>query len=111
MPMITSFIESEDRLDLSFHGDLDLTITQEVCQLFAKIPSTLKTCILDLTELDRVFDSGMALLWLLNEQLQRIGATVVVLTDRPEILKRLPRIMSNALSVVPQDTEMAAYTR
>ncbi|NEV60964.1 STAS domain-containing protein [Thiorhodococcus minor] len=111
MPMITSFIESEDRLDLSFHGDLDLTITQEVCQLFLKIPSTLRTCILDLTELERVFDSGMALLWLLNEQLQRIGATVVVLTDHPEILQRLPRIMSNAFSVVPQDSGLAASAR
>lgn len=111
MPMITSFIESEDRLDLSFHGDLDLTITEEICQLFAAIPSTLRTCILDLTGLERVFDSGMALLWLLNEQLKHIGATVVVLSDHPEILQRIPRIMSNALSVVPQDSGLAAQAR
>ena len=108
MPMITSFIASEDRLDLSFHGNLDLTMTEEVCQLFASIPSTLRTCIMDLTGLERVFDSGMALLWLLNERLKRIGATVVVLSDHPEILQRIPRIMSNALSVVPQDSDFAA---
>jgi ABC-type transporter Mla MlaB component len=111
MPMITSFIASEDRLDLSFHGDLDLTLTEEICQLFTALPSTLRTCILDLTGLDRVFDSGMAMLWLLNERLKKIGATVVVLSDHPEILQRIPRIMSNALSVIPQDraTAPAAY--
>ncbi|MBK1723193.1 hypothetical protein [Thiocystis violacea] len=111
MPMITSFIASEDRLDLSFHGNLDLTITEEVCQLFTAIPSTLRTCIMDLTGLDRVFDSGMALLWLLNERLKRIGATVVILSDHPEILKRVPRIMSNALSVIPQDSGLATQMR
>ena len=107
MPMITSFIASEDRLDLSFHGNLDLTITEEICQLFASLPSTLRTCILDLTGLERVFDSGMAMLWLLNERLKRIGATVVVLSDHPDVLRRIPRIMSNALSVIPQDTALA----
>ncbi|MFD2110696.1 hypothetical protein [Thiorhodococcus fuscus] len=102
--MITSFIPSEDRLDLSFHGDLDLTISEDVCLISATIPTTLRTCILDLTRLDRVFDSGLALLWMLNEQLQRIGATVVVLSDHPEILRRTPRVLSNALNVVPQDS-------
>ncbi|MTW22105.1 hypothetical protein [Allochromatium palmeri] len=104
MPLITSFIPSEDRLDLSFHGNLDLTITDEVCQVFAAIPTNLQTCIMDLTCLDRVFDSGLALLWMLNERLQHIGARVVVLSDRPEIISRIPRIMSNVLSVVPQDS-------
>ena len=108
MPMITSFIASEDRLDLSFHGNLDLTLTEEICQLFASLPSTLRTCILDLTGLERVFDSGMAMLWLLNERLKIIGATVVVLSDHPEILRRIPRVMSNALSVIPQDRAVPA---
>ena len=108
MPLTTSFIPSEDRLDLSFHGNLDLTITDEVCRVFAAIPTTLQTCIMDLTRLDRVFDSGLALLWMLNERLQHIGARVVVLSDHPEILRRIPRIMSNVLSVVPQDSGVAA---
>jgi ABC-type transporter Mla MlaB component len=69
MPMSTSFIPSEDRLDLSFHGDLDLTMSEEVCRVFASIPVSLRTCIMDLTGLDRVFDSGLALLWMLNERL------------------------------------------
>jgi ABC-type transporter Mla MlaB component len=107
MPLITSFIPSEDRLDLSFDGDLDLTITEDVCQVSALIPATLRTCIMDLTRLERVFDSGIALLWMLNERLQHIGATVVVLSDHPEILRRIPRIMSNVLSVVPKDTAVA----
>jgi ABC-type transporter Mla MlaB component len=104
MPMMTSFIPSEDRLDLLFHGDLDLTISEDACRVFADIPVGLRTCIMDLTRLDRVFDSGLALLWMLNERLQRIGATVVVLSDHPELQRRLPLIMSNAFNVIPQDS-------
>lgn len=111
MPMISSFIPSEDRLDLSFNGNLDLTITEDVCLVFAAIPATLQTCIMDLTRLDRVFDSGLALLWLLNERLKQIGARVVVLSDHPEILRRIPSIMSNVLSVVPQDSALEARAR
>lgn len=107
MPMNTSFIPSEDRLDLSFYGDLDLTISEDVCRVSADIPLSLRTCILDLTHLDRVFDSGIAMLWMLNEQLKRIGTTVVVLSDHPDILRRVPRIMTNALNVVPQDVPRA----
>ncbi|EXJ14244.1 hypothetical protein D779_2915 [Imhoffiella purpurea] len=91
-------------MDLSFHGDLDLTISEDVCQLSAAIPANLRTCILDLTRLDRVFDSGIALLWMLNERLQHMGATVVVLSDHPDILSRVPHVLSNALSVVPKDS-------
>lgn len=104
MPMMTSYIPSEDRLDLLFHGDLDLTISEDACRVFVEIPSTLRTCIMDLTGLERIFDSGLALLWMLNERLRRIGATVVVLSDRPELQRRLPLIMSNAFNVVPKDS-------
>ncbi|MGQ9659461.1 MAG: STAS domain-containing protein [Thermochromatium sp.] len=110
MPLTTSFIPSEDRLDLSFAGDLDLTITDEVFQVFAAIPTNLQTCVIDLTRLDRVFDSGLALLWMLNERLRHIGARVVVLSDHPELLSRIQRIMSNVLSVVPQDSALAPRT-
>lgn len=104
MPMISSFIPSEDRLDLLFHGDLDLTLSEDVCQIFANIPVGLRTCIMDMTRLDRVFDSGLALMWMLNEQLRRIGATVVVLSDHPELQRRIPRVMKNAFNVVPKDS-------
>ena len=104
MPMMTSFIPSEDRLDLLFHGDLDLTIAEDACRVFGDIPVGLRTCIMDLTRLDRVFDSGLALLWMLNERLRRIGATVVILSDHPELQRRLPRVMKNALNIVPIDS-------
>ncbi len=104
MPMITSFIPSEDRLDLLFHGDLDLTISEDACRVFTDIPVGLRTCIMDLTRLDRVFDSGLALLWMLNERLRHIGATVVVLSDHPELQRRIPLVMTNAFTVVPKDS-------
>ncbi|QGU32866.1 STAS domain-containing protein [Thermochromatium tepidum] len=106
MPLITSFIPSEDRLDLSFHGNLDLTSTDEVCRVFAAIPANLQTCVMDLTQLERLFDSGLALLWMLNERLQHIGARVVVLSDHPEILSRIQRFMRNVLGVIPQDSAL-----
>lgn len=104
MPLTISFIPLEERLDLAFEGDLDLTLSEEICRIFAELPADLQTCILDLTRLDRVFDSGLALLWMLNERLQQLGARVVVLSDRPERLGQLLRVLRNAFGVVPQDS-------
>ncbi|QIK38897.1 STAS domain-containing protein [Caldichromatium japonicum] len=103
MPLTASFIPTEDRLDLAFDGDLDLTLTDEMCRVFAELPANLQTCILDLTRLERIFDSGLALLWMLNERLQQLGARVVVLSDRPEMLGRLLHVLRNALGIIPQD--------
>ncbi len=111
MPLTVSFIPNEDRLDLAFEGDLDLTLSNPMCRIFAELPANLQTCILDLTRLERVFDSGLALLWMLNERLQQIGARVVVLSDRPEMLGHLLRILHNALGVIPQDVSRRRQTR
>ncbi len=73
------------------------------------VGASLRTCIMDRTGLDRVFDSGLALLWMLNERLKRIGAIVVVLSDHPDIQRRIPLIMSNALNVVPKDSPSARH--
>lgn len=104
MPMTASFIPSEDRLDLLFHGDLDLTIAEDACRVFAEIPVSLRTCIMDLTCIERMFDSGLALLWMLNERLRQIGAMVVVLSDHPDIQRRTSPILINAFYFIPQDS-------
>jgi len=88
MPMSVTFIPEEDRLDLSFDGNLDLTMSEDLCVLSSNIPPSLRTCVLDLTRVDRVFDSGLALLQLLCTGLRRVGATLVVLGDHPEINPR-----------------------
>ena len=105
MSMNASFILAEDRLDLTFQGDLDLTLSDSVCRLLANIPAGLLTCIIDLTRIERVFDSGIALLWMIGERLDRIGARMLVLSDHPLILQQLPRIMANVLMIIPLDID------
>ena len=72
MSLETSFIHAEDRLDLTLHGRLDLTLALEIADLLRALPAGLRTCILDLTLVDRVFDSGLALLWMLDARLHRL---------------------------------------
>jgi anti-anti-sigma regulatory factor len=105
MPIDVSFIPEEDRLDLSFDGNLDLTNAEALCGLSCRIPSGLRTCILDLTRVERVFDSGVALLQMLCRVIRRVGATVVILGDHPEVKRCLSAVMANALYVSPLDCE------
>jgi len=96
MPMNASFVPEENLLDLSFRGNLDLTVTNAVCGIVPQLQDRLKTCIMDLTQVDRVFDSGIALLRMLSGDLHRVGATVVVLGDHPEVCSRMPLIQGDA---------------
>lgn len=96
MPMSVSFIPEEELLDLSFEGNLDLSVTSAVCQVVPDLRASLKTCIMDLTRVERVFDSGIALLRMLSKHLHGAGATVVVLTDHPEVRRRVSLIQGDA---------------
>lgn len=96
MPMNVSFVPEEALLDLSFDGNLDLTVTHAVCGVVPQLQSRLKTCIMDLTRVDRVFDSGIALLRMLSRDLHQVGATVVVLGDQPEVRRQLSLIQGDA---------------
>lgn len=90
MPLYVSLIAPENRLDLVVHGNLDLSVSQDVCGLCRDVPSDLKCCIIDLTKMNRLFDSGVALLQMLYRRLVEIGAIVVILSDHPEIRKWFP---------------------
>ena len=70
MPLNVSYIPQESRLDLSFHGNLDLTLSQDVCEVLSTMPADLECCIIDLSEIDRLFDSGVALLQALHRRLK-----------------------------------------
>jgi len=96
MSMRASFVPEQELLDLSFDGNLDLTVTHAVCGLVPQVRSSLKTCIMDLTRVDRVFDSGIALLRMLSRELHRAGATVVVLADHPDLRGRVSLIQGDA---------------
>ena len=90
MPVRTAYIERENRLDLSFMGNLDLTLSQAVCEICARLPGSLKCCVIDLSGVERVFDSGIALLHMLHRRLRELGTTVVIHGDEREVGSRIP---------------------
>lgn len=90
MPVRTAYIERENRLDLSVIGNLDLTISQAVCDICARLPSSLQSCVIDLSDVDRVFDSGVALLHMLHRRLKEFGTAVVIHGDHSEVRRRIP---------------------
>lgn len=95
MPVSVSFVPKEERLDLYFDGNLDITISHELCGIGAHIPASLRTCVMDLTRVHRVFDSGIALLRMLSEKLHRVGASVVVVGDHPDVRRQIPLILGS----------------
>jgi ABC-type transporter Mla MlaB component len=94
MPMTALFIPEEERLDLTFEGSLDLRLAMDICDVCKHVSPSLQSCIIDLHGVDRVFDSGVALLQMLCARLQRAGVLVLVLSDHPEVRERIPTILS-----------------
>lgn len=90
MSVRTAYTERENRLDLSFIGTLDLTISNAVCDICARLPKSLTFCVIDLSDVERVFDSGIALLHLLHRRLREFGATVVIEGGPAEVRRRIP---------------------
>lgn len=92
MPVDVSYIDEENRLDLSFQGNLDVTVSRDIAGICKRVSASLRTCIIDLSNVERMFDSGVALLQMLNRRLGELKVTVVILSDRPEIRERVPAI-------------------
>jgi ABC-type transporter Mla MlaB component len=90
MPIRTAYTERESRLDLSVIGNLDLTLSQSVYEICARLPRSLRFCVIDLSDVERVFDSGIALLHMLHRRLKEFGTTVVIHGDRAEVGSRIP---------------------
>jgi len=87
-----SYIAEENRLDLTFSGNLDVSVAQDVLDLCKRVPPDLAACIIDLSNVVRLFDSGVALLRILYTHLTELGATIVVLADRAEVRELIPSI-------------------
>ena len=93
MPVSIRFIQDEDRLDLSFAGNLDVTVWQDVCRVCRENPPYLKTCIVDLTGVRQMFDSGLAILGYLYRHMSGFGATVIFLSDDSNMKRRLTALI------------------
>jgi anti-anti-sigma regulatory factor len=92
MPVRITYIEEDERLDLSFEGTLDVTLVPDVCHICRRADAGLRACILDLNAVDRIYDFGLALLQMLYRRLKALGASVVIISDRPEIRAYVPVI-------------------
>jgi len=94
MPMHMSYVNEAFRLDLSFSGNLDVSLSQEIRGICNSVPVGLRSCIIDLSGVDRLFDSGMALLKMLHRCLVKNDVFVVVLSDSPKVREHIPTIAS-----------------
>jgi anti-anti-sigma factor len=106
MSVNMSFTPESEFLELYFEGKLDVTMTREVFEIIPiiyKLEDAVQTCVLDLTQVDQVCDSGMALLYTLNGALRRAGATVVVLGEHPDVRKNLSLTERSAVSRAPHE--------
>ena len=102
MPLQLSYINQENRLDIRFEGNLDLTVSHAVCDICKSVPADLSCCIIDLTDVRGVFDSGLALLQQLHRRFVELGTTVVMLTDHPRIRKLFPSVTRAPLQPSPE---------
>lgn len=89
MPMQASFVAKKLRLDLSFSGDLDASVSPDVYAICDSVPNGLIACNIDLGNIDRVFDSGLAVLRLLHRKLVEHQIIVVFHRGSPDIRERI----------------------
>lgn len=66
-----AYSPQEARLELALDGDLDLTLTPRLMEAIKFIDARLRSCIIDTSEVQREFDSGIALMSLLIDRLAR----------------------------------------
>ena len=101
MPVHVAYIEEESRLDLSFEGNLDVSVSRDIFGICRRVSSDLVTCIIDLSAVGRLFDSGVGLLQMLHKRLSEFGVTIVILSDHPEIRARVPSIALTSSHAMP----------
>lgn len=94
MPVSVSVHPPGDRLHLVFTGNLDISASIPVCELCRRIRPGVLLCVLDVRRVERVFDSGIALLRMLCEHVRCLGGRVMLRGDHPEIARHLADISS-----------------
>lgn len=87
MPVRVSF--ADDQVFLHFDGNLDVSVSRDVFRICARVTAGLRSCVIDLTDTARLFDSGLALLQVLHRRLVDNGTTVTIRGTRPEIRERV----------------------
>jgi ABC-type transporter Mla MlaB component len=95
MSVIVSYAPHKALLSLRFEGNLDVSAAMPVCDLCRRSPRGLERCVLDLSRVERVFDSGIALLEMLYSRLSGRGTEISVVGDKV-LARRLEEIPGSA---------------
>jgi len=89
MALHASNRQDANSLHLCVQGNLDFSLAPDIFRICESATASTRSCVVDLSSVDRVFDSGVAMLhWLFREMGER-GAAVVVVTDSPHLAARL----------------------
>ena len=91
MPLHVSLREDQERLDLAFDGNLDFSITPEIFAVRQRLSVELASCVMDLSNVERVFDSGVALVQILCNRCSELGVRVEIKTNQRDLAARLQR--------------------
>ncbi len=73
---------SDGTLSIRIIGPLDLRCAFPLLRIGQAIDGSISTCVLDLTQVDRLLDSGIAALMLVSEQLARDGVQRIQVRSR-----------------------------
>lgn len=73
---------SDGTLSIRIIGPLDLRCAFPLLRIGQAIDGSISTCVLDLTQVDRLLDSGIAALMLVSEQLARDGVKTIQVRSR-----------------------------
>ena len=92
MPINISYIAAENHVDLIFQGNLDVSISQDIWVICRNLSSCVKSCTINLSAVEYLFDSGVALLQVLYLRLSKRGIKVLIMSDCPDIRRQVPII-------------------
>ncbi len=93
MSMNISMYSDNKLMILRFGKRLDFSITLEICSVCERVAPEVRLCILDIREVERVFDSGVALLSMLCKRLRQLGAEVSFRGMHPDLQRHLTFIL------------------
>lgn len=110
MPVNISYIAEENLLNLIFQGNLDAGLSRDISSICRNLSSCVKSCILDLSAVDHLFDSGVALLQVLYLRLSELGIEVLILGEHPDIRGQIAPITGTTSNPSPAGT-LVSYFR
>ena len=101
MPVTISYFAEKNQADLIFQGNLDESLSRDIWAICNNLSSCMRSCTIDLSAVDHLFDSGVAVLRVLYLRLCEHGIEILILSDHPDILGRVPLITRMPLHSSP----------